>query len=245
MTAEEMEEIHSEGMGEGIGVDLRAGEGAFHTAMAHLYRGEMHRMTVWRQRLDVTTNWAILMTGGMTTFALGSPDVPHFVLLLGFTLIAVSLFIESRRYQRLHHSRWRLQVLEACYFAGWLEGNPRCDDAAWRATIAHDLREPRMLVSWITAMKVRLRRNYLLLIYFITAVWVTKLFIHPHDAAHLGEFWDRLGVGGVIPSWLVATTAGLFLGVATVLAATAKSAETIEERATVADLQARARLTSS
>jgi uncharacterized membrane protein len=216
---------------------------AFHTAMAHLYRGEMHRMTVWRQRLDVTTNWAILMTGGMTTFALGSPSVPHFVLLLGFALIAVSLFIESRRYQRLHHSRWRLHVMEACYFASMLEGKADCDDAAWRSTIAHDLREPRMFVSWLTAMKVRLRRNYLLLIVFITAVWVTKLFIHPHDAAHLGEFWDRLAVGGIVPSWIVAASAGMFLVSCSVLAATARSAESIEEQATIADLRARVSLT--
>ena len=28
-------------------------------AMSHFYRGEMGRIMVWRQRLDVTTNWAI------------------------------------------------------------------------------------------------------------------------------------------------------------------------------------------
>ena len=207
--------------------------------MAHLYRGEMHRMTVWRQRLDVTTNWAILMTGGMTTFALGSPAVPHFVLLLGFALIALSLFIESRRYLRLHHIRWRLQVLEDCYFAPVYEGRADCEDLAWRATIARDLHEPQMFVSWFTAIKVRLRRNYLLLIVFITAVWVTKLFIHPHDPAHLDELWDRLSVGGVVRSWMVATSAGLFLVLCSVLAATAKSAESIEEAATIADLHGR------
>jgi uncharacterized membrane protein len=213
--------------------------GAFHTAMAHLYRGEMHRMTVWRQRLDVTTNWAILLTGGMTTFALGSPAVPHYVLLLGFALIAVSLFIESRRYQRLHHSRWRLHVMEACYFAPMLEGRADCEDLAWRATIARDLHEPQMFVSWFTAIKVRLRRNYLLLVVFIFAVWVTKLFIHPTDPSHLVELWGRLGVGGVVPSWMVATSAGVFLVLCSVLAATAKSAESIEEAATIADLHGR------
>ena len=200
-------------------------------------------MTVWRQRLDVTTNWAILMTGGMTTFALGSPAVPHFVLLLGFALIAVSLVIESRRYQRLHHSKWRLHVIEACYFAPMLEGRAECDDAAWRSTIAHDLRQPRMFVSRFTAIKVRLRRNYLLLVVFITAVWVTKLFIHPHDVAHLGEFWDRLSVGGIVPSWIVACSAGLFLVACSLLAATARSAESLEEQATAAEMHARARLT--
>jgi len=32
-------------------------------ALAHLYRGEVYRSTVWRTRLDATTNWAVLATG--------------------------------------------------------------------------------------------------------------------------------------------------------------------------------------
>ena len=28
-------------------------------ALAHLYRGEMYRSTVWRTRLDTTTNWSV------------------------------------------------------------------------------------------------------------------------------------------------------------------------------------------
>ena len=30
------------------------------TALSHLYRGEVYRSTVWRTRLDATTNWAVL-----------------------------------------------------------------------------------------------------------------------------------------------------------------------------------------
>jgi uncharacterized membrane protein len=209
---------------------------AFHTAMAHLYRGEMHRMTVWRQRLDVTTNWAILLTGGMTTFTLGSPSVPHFILLLGLALIAVSMIIEARRYRHLHHSNWRIHLLEARYFAALLEG---CGEAeGWRELLAHELRRPRRLIGWFTAIKVRLRRNYLLLLYFITAVWLAKLFIHPVDAADFPEFWSRLAVEQLVPSWLVAVSATVFVVTATVLALTAKSAEALEEQATAEDLRA-------
>jgi uncharacterized membrane protein len=32
-------------------------------ALAHLYRGEIYRSTVWRTRLDSTTNWAVVTTG--------------------------------------------------------------------------------------------------------------------------------------------------------------------------------------
>jgi uncharacterized membrane protein len=211
---------------------------AFHTAMAHLYRGEMHRMTVWRQRLDVTTNWAILLTGGLATFTLGSKDVPHFILLLGLALMAVSLIIESRRYRHLHHSNWRLQVLEACYFSSILEGRVECSGDGWREVLALDLRAPRRMIGWFTAIKVRLRRNYLLLFFFITAVWVAKLFIHPHDAGDFSEFWTRLAVGRLVPSWLVAVTASSFVAGLTFLAVTATSAEALEERARADDLRA-------
>ena len=32
------------------------------TALSHLYRGEVYRSTVWRTRLDATTNWAVVTT---------------------------------------------------------------------------------------------------------------------------------------------------------------------------------------
>ncbi|HYZ63382.1 MAG TPA: DUF2270 domain-containing protein, partial [Acetobacteraceae bacterium] len=32
-------------------------------ALAHLYRGELYRSTVWRTRLDASTNWAVVSTG--------------------------------------------------------------------------------------------------------------------------------------------------------------------------------------
>ena len=89
----------------------------FHTAMAHLYRGEMQRMTVWRARLDTTSNWAILLTTGMTTFALGSTNIPHYILLLCLALIGICMVIEARRYRLVLHSKWRVHVLEGNYFA--------------------------------------------------------------------------------------------------------------------------------
>src|SRR5436853_2766774 len=32
-------------------------------AFAHLYRGEVYRSTIWRTRLDHTTNWSIVTMG--------------------------------------------------------------------------------------------------------------------------------------------------------------------------------------
>ena len=35
----------------------------FNTAMIHFYRGEIQRSNTWRNRLDTTTNWAVLTAG--------------------------------------------------------------------------------------------------------------------------------------------------------------------------------------
>ena len=42
----------------------------FNTAMIHFYRGEIQRSNTWRNRLDTTTNWAVLTAGATLSFAL-------------------------------------------------------------------------------------------------------------------------------------------------------------------------------
>lgn len=204
---------------------LRGGSGAFHTAMAHFYRGEIHRMTVWRTRLDTTSNWAILLTTGLTTFTLGSATVPHYTLLLGLALNSICMLIEGRRYQHLHHAEWRLRLLEGGYFAPALESDAPAPE--WRAALAADLREPRATICLLTAVRLRLRRNYALLFYFMTAVWLTKLFTHRDIAG--STFYQRLAVGDLIPSWFVAGSASTFVVAITALALFTAGREPIEE----------------
>jgi uncharacterized membrane protein len=50
------------------GYRLKASE--FTTAMVHFFRAEIQRANVWRQRLDATTNWAVITTGAAIAFAL-------------------------------------------------------------------------------------------------------------------------------------------------------------------------------
>ena len=52
------------------GYKLRASE--FTTAMVHQFRAEVQRANIWRQRLDTTTNWAVITTG-YSYFALLPP----------------------------------------------------------------------------------------------------------------------------------------------------------------------------
>ena len=57
-----------------------------------------------------------------------------------------------------------------------------------------------------------------MLVNFSTAVWLTKLYIHPASPASLSEFYGRLALGELIPSWFVAVSAALFVATATTLA---------------------------
>ena len=196
------------------------------TSLAHLYRGEMQRMTVWRQRLDTTTQWAIILTTALTTFVLGSVAAPHFIMLLGLTLNAIFMVIEGRRYQHLHHSKRRLALLERDYFAPQLSDCECTED--WAERLANDLRHPHITISLFEATMLRLRRNYLMLAYFITAVWLTKLFIHPASPASSHEYFERFAVGDMLPAWFVVATALIFVMASTVMALRTHSEEDLE-----------------
>jgi uncharacterized membrane protein len=200
------------------------------TALAHLYRAEMNRMSVWRQRLDVTSNWSVILATALTTFTLGSPDVPHYTLLLGLGLVIISILLEGRRYRHLHHSKWRLYLLESGFFADFLDPkSPAASEPQWREQLAADLRRTQFSISWLTGMRVRLRRNYLFVIGFMASVWIAKLFIHPSRAASPAELFERLHVGDFIPSWMVAASALTFFIAAAVLGLTCPPAEQLED----------------
>ena len=79
------------------GQGLRSGE--FNTAMVHFYRAEVTRSNTWRQRLDATTNWAVVTTGAALSFAFGGISNTPTVILIDTFLVLMFLFIEARRYR--------------------------------------------------------------------------------------------------------------------------------------------------
>src|SRR6201982_3556339 len=82
-------------------------------AMSHFYRGEMGRIMVWRQRLDVTTNWAITSTTAIITIAFSTREVPHIIFFFNLAIVWVMLWIEARRYGFYDAFRARVRVLRA------------------------------------------------------------------------------------------------------------------------------------
>jgi len=67
----------------------------FVTAMVLLFRSEIQRAIVWHQRLDTTTNWAVVATGATLSISFSQPDVHHGVIILNTLLITWFLFIGS------------------------------------------------------------------------------------------------------------------------------------------------------
>ena len=60
-------------------------------AIAHLYRGEVYRSTIWRTRLDNTTNWSIVTMGIALSTTFSSPEAsPLPLLLVGLLICRVS-----------------------------------------------------------------------------------------------------------------------------------------------------------
>ncbi|HET9478508.1 MAG TPA: DUF2270 domain-containing protein, partial [Pyrinomonadaceae bacterium] len=71
----------------------------FNAAMIHFYRGEVQRSNTWRNRLDTTTNWAVITAGATLSFVFSSPNNPHFVIPINSILVVIFLLMEARRYR--------------------------------------------------------------------------------------------------------------------------------------------------
>jgi len=84
--------------------------GADTNSLIHLYRGELGRMTSYRVRLDTTTNWAVVTTAGIVTFALGNPEVSHAVFLFAMLLTLFFLTLEARRFRIYETAHRRVQI---------------------------------------------------------------------------------------------------------------------------------------
>lgn len=171
------------------------------TALIHLYRGEVARMTVYRTRLDTTTNWAVGTTAAMVSFALGNPQMPHFVFALALALDAIFLWMEARRYRYYELVRYRVRLMEMGFYPQIL-GQPSGD---WAARLLESLLRPTPPVSQRQALAVRLRHNYLWLFGVVYGGWVLKLELHTP------ALLSGAGVGRLPGAWVWGLALGLLL----------------------------------
>lgn len=192
-------------------------DAAYVTAMSHFYRGEMGRIMVWRQRLDITTSWAITVTSSIFTIAFSLRDVPHLIFFFNIAVVTVLLWIEARRYRFYDAFRARVRMLEAHFLVPIVVQNTSLLQGEWKKLVCEDLILPSFKISRFEAVGRRLKRNYGFIYMIVMVAWVTKIFLHASpQITSFSSFYAALHVGSSIPSWLVA-----FIFIATLLSVTA------------------------
>ena len=178
-------------------------------AMSHFYRGELGRIMAWRQRLDVTTTWAITTTTTIFTVAFTVREVPHIIFFFNLMIVWIMLWIEARRYRFYDAFRARVRMLEAHFLVPMVMQNGDMLAGEWQKLVAEDLILPRFKISRFEAIGRRLKRNYIFIFLLILTAWLTKIWIHAKiPITSFATFYENLHVGG-IPSWLVASVFGL------------------------------------
>src|SRR4028118_1867372 len=181
----------------------------FNTAMVHFYRGEIQRSNIWRNRLDATTNWAVITAGAPLSFVFSSPDNPHFAIPINTILVSIFLFMEARRYR--YYEVWanRVRIIETGYFAPMLSHQAMPPDKEWAEHISADLLAPHFTISEWEAVGRRLRSNYLWIFVLLALSWALKVYLHPFPAPNSDTFINRAQVG-LVPGWMVIAVGFVF-----------------------------------
>ena len=189
------------------GYQLKSGD--FVTAMSHLFRSEIQRANVWRQRLDTTTNWAVIATGAALSIAFSQPTVHHGVIILNTLLVTWFLFIEARRYRYYELWSYRIRLMETEFYAPMLVP-PFHPSPEWAECLAESLLLPSFPISMWEAFGRRLRRNYLWIFIILAAAWIGKGSLFPTPATSLAEFISRCAVGPVSGSIIIGSGIGYY-----------------------------------
>lgn len=188
----------------------------FNTAMVHFYRAEVQRANTWRNRLDNTTNWAIITAGTAISFSLSDPNHHHGVLLLNIALIFIFLFIEARRYRYYELWSYRIRLLETDFFAAMLVP-PFHPSADWAETIALSLLRPKFPISIWEALGRRFRRNYFAIFAALILAWLFKNYTQP-TTTQLGapatweDFIARARIGVIPGEYVVGVMIAFSIG---------------------------------
>ncbi len=178
-------------------------------AIAHLYRGEVYRSTIWRTRLDNTTNWAVVTLGIALSISFSSTDASPLPLLLVGFLTVFFLSIEARRYRYFNVWRARARWMETHLYAPMLDPSCALTHNNWAKILADDYCDPAHHISFLRAVGRRLRRNYMWILVIQAVSYFGKLMIHPTPLGSLEQLYARAAIGP-IPGELIMLSGVLF-----------------------------------
>lgn len=179
-------------------------------ALAHLYRGEIYRSTVWRTRLDTTTNWSVVTLGVALSITYSSPEASPLPLVLVGVLILLFLTLEARRYRFFNVWRARARWIERHFYVPMLMDGDLRTEEDWQRVLAEDYRNPQYHVSYLVAVARRVRSNYLWILLIQTLAYIGKLIVHPSPVASVQAFVTRADIGPV-PGELVLLAGGVYI----------------------------------
>ena len=180
-------------------------------AIAHLYRAEAYRSTIWRQRLDMTTNWAVVTTGIALSLTFSSKEASALPLVLVGLLVAMFLHLEARRYRYFDVFRFRARILEIAFFVPILRGEGAEIKQDQGTPLSDDYVRPRFRISYMRAVGKRLRRNYGFLFAIQIIAYFGKIEIHPTDLKTYAQFIERASIGP-IDGTIALACGGIFHG---------------------------------
>ena len=178
----------------------------YYTTMAHFYRGELGRIQMWRQRLDATTNWAILAATGVITLALGNQSISHIVLLLANMMVFILMWIEGRRYRYYDAYRARVRILEAHFLVPIILKDSTLLEGDWRRLLAEDMLIPSFKMNMAQAVGKRLNLNYRWIFLVILASFILKIILDFPNTDTFRGFFHAVHIGQpLIPAlyWVI------------------------------------------
>lgn len=184
-------------LNDGSGGQTRMFDTAEIGALAHLYRGEVYRSTLWRTRLDHTTNWAVVTTGLALSLTFAGPYASPLPLLLVGLLVIVFLLFEARRYRYFNVWRARCRLMETDMYGPILRGEGLAMDGKWNTLLAQDYIKPHFHISYWRAIGRRLRKNYAYILAVQAVAYFGKLAIHPVPVPDWSEFLARAAIGPI------------------------------------------------
>jgi uncharacterized membrane protein len=180
-------------------------------ALAHLYRAEVYRSTIWRVRFDNTTNWAVVSSGIAISASFSGLSASPLPLVLVGLLVSFFLLIEARRYRYFDVWRVRARVLETEFYVPLLRGELSSSSTAWAERLAHDYGHPRHRISYSRAVGRRLRSNYAWIFAIQGIAYYGKIAVHPTPLMSVAQLWQRASIGP-IPGQLAVLLGALFYG---------------------------------
>ncbi|GGM12238.1 DUF2270 domain-containing protein [Deinococcus aerophilus] len=170
-------------------------------ALIHLYRAEVGKMTAYRQRLDMTTNWSVVTSAGLASFALGDPGNSHATFLFAMFMNYFFLRLEARRFRTYEIAHHRVRIMERFFYPAMLGDHV---DPGWHQLLLAELGKPRSPMTRNDALGWRLGRNYLWIYAAVLLAWLAKLDLG-QPKGYVLSFPDALSLAdiGNFPGWLV------------------------------------------